>query len=156
MKAIALFVCLLFAGPAFGQMMAAAPFKGANEIVVTVPDSSGAAYALMARAFATAGYQLDKADKELGIVSTRPHPAPRLNMLCAYSAMVLPSAKGSVVSIRGTSSLPGAAGVSPLLTGESVINYRGMSGSPAMVAWEEMAARLRAAFPSAVPSYVKR
>jgi hypothetical protein len=134
---------------------AAQPFKGANTILLHTPDSAQVAYSKLAKSLLAAGYGLEKSDKELGFISTTARPAPRYNMMYACKFFVKPTPSGSDIQASGTFTLPGAAAVSPIMAGETQMEYRGGSASTFMICWNAMQKTVQAAYPALSPAYTR-
>ena len=117
--------------------------KRANVITLHTADSANVAYTKLARLLLAEGYVLDKADRELGFVNTGYHHSANRAVEVALRVVVVPNPAGALVEVRGVSRMPGMSHT--LVGGDSPIEYRGMSGSPAMLAWEAMA-RLAATY----------
>ena len=153
MRALLLPALLMAVVPAVAQT---APAKGVNTISASVPDAPDVVYKHVAQSLLAAGYSLDKADKELGFIATKPRPAPRYNMLYACMVSIQAAGVGSVATISGTFSLPGAAAVSPLMAGETAIEYRGGANSTFMICWQQMQKALHDAYPEAPLTYTRK
>lgn len=143
---------LLPAAPALAQ---AAPGSGAAEaaepgaaiVVAHTPDSARVAYARLARLLLAEGYPLAKTDKELGFIGTDYRASANQAVLVALRFVIVPEAAGSRLEVRGSYYLAGGP-----LAGSSPITLRGAAGSPAGIAWREMA-RLAAAYAPAAMAY---
>jgi hypothetical protein len=114
------------------------PAKGANVIIIVTSDSAKAAYNKLATILLTSGYTLDRADKELLFVNTKPKPAPRYNMEHAPRASINAIPTGSKILLRDSFTLPGAAAVAAFMAGQQEVVYRGGKGSTFMVCWAEL------------------
>lgn len=86
---------------------------------------------------------LEKTDRKLGFVNTGYHATANRAVEIALRVVVVPNTAGALVEVRGVSRMPGMSHT--LVGGDSPIEYRGMGGSPAMLAWEAMA-RLAATY----------
>jgi hypothetical protein len=140
-----LLACLLFATyPVMAQTSSAngqeasQPFKKANAVVITTPDSLDTAYKKIAQAILEAGYTIDRADKELHFINTKARPIARMGLQESLQASLKPGAGGSVILLSGTFASPSMAAMSPLMAGDSKVEYKGMKGSPIMACWEEL------------------
>lgn len=163
MKAYLLAGLLIGTAPALVQKAApppvtgqesAKPFKGANVILVSTSDSAAVAYKKIAAAILGAGYTIDRADKELGFISTKPRPTPKLNGLHAIRIAIMPMPAGASIQLRSSFSMPGAAAVSPIMAGELETTFRGSNGSLFMICWNELQ-RLAQSYPNGQITYTK-
>ena len=135
---------------------AIAPFKGATAIIVHTTDSAAVAYKKVARSLLASGFSLNKTDEALGYISTAARQAPRYNMLYTCSVSIQRAQQGTTVTMYGAFSLPGAAAVSPIMAGESTIEYRGGPNSTYMICWNALQKALAVAYPNATTGYVRQ
>lgn len=162
MKTLALALGMLFGSmvanaqkaPAAG-VESAAPFKGANALIVHTRDSASVAYNNLAQSLLASGYSLEKTDKALGFIATTSRPAPRYNMMYACRFFIKPNKNGSDIQATGVFTLPGAAAVSAAMAGEDAIEYRGGPASTFMICWQAMQKAATAAYPAVAPSYLR-
>jgi hypothetical protein len=109
MKALLLAALLACSVPTLAQTVppvgqeAAAPFKGANIILIHTPDSASAALKKLARALIVAGIEPDKIESEIGYLSTKAKPVGQLSPATfEYKAVATPEPDGTLLSITGT------------------------------------------------------
>lgn len=113
------------------------PVKRANVITLHTTDSASVAYTKLARLLLAEGYVLEKTDRELGFINTGYYHASNRAIEVALRFVVVPQRTGALIEVRGMSRIPGMSNT--LMAGDSPIEYRGMGGSPTMLAWETMA-----------------
>lgn len=123
MKAF-LFCLVTTCSPAFAQT---APVKRANQIAVQVVDSGAIAWKRTAQILAARGYGIKASDKDLLSLTTEPKHVRRVGNI-TLSVLV----KGQTVLLSGNFT------VGAISTEVERITYRGMEGSPFMVAWKEL------------------
>jgi hypothetical protein len=123
--------------PPIGQE-ATQPFKKANTIVITTQDSLNTAYKKFAQAILEAGYTIDRADKELYFINTKARPVGRMGLQESVQASLKPVSGSTMILLSGTFASPSMAAMSPLMAGDSKVEYKGMKGSPIMACWEEL------------------
>lgn len=158
MKHYLLAALLVATTPALAQTVppvgteAAQPFKKANTVIIHATDSMSVAYTGIAKAILAAGYTIDRSDKELGFVNTKPRPLGRMSVQESLQASLKRSSTGIDIQITGSYSAPAIAAVSPLSAGETRVDYRGMKGSVVMACWEELQ-RVAALYPNAILGY---
>jgi hypothetical protein len=152
MKKLLLATMVLFTEQALAQSV---PPKGANVIIITTSDSAKVAYNKLASILLNAGYTIDKADKDLLFVNTKPKPAPRYNMEHAPRANITATATGSSILLRDSFTLPGAAAVASFMAGQQEVVYRGSKSSTFMVCWDELQ-RLAALYPNGKIEYANK
>jgi len=133
MKALVLSAVLLFsAASSFGQVSVKTsaslvldkPFKGANTIIVALPDSGLVAWEKTAAALTANGYTVKSSDKRLLTLSTESKPTPQAGDV-AVAAIV----QGSKVLLTGTTGSSAAP---------AIIEYRGKKSGPALLPWEQL------------------
>jgi hypothetical protein len=140
----------------FGAMaQTPAPAKGANVIIIVTPDSAKQAYNKLADILLTAGYTVDRADKELLFINTKPRPAPRYNMEHMPRASISATPSGSNILLRDSFTLPGAAAAASFMAGQQEVVYRGGKGSTFMVCWAELE-RIASLYPNAKIEYTTK
>ena len=139
--------------PVVGTATAEEPVKRANLIILHTADSANAAYIKMARVLLAEGYVLDKTDRELGFINTGYHHTAKLAVEVALRFVVVPQPMGALIEVRGVSRMPGMNNT--IIAGDSPIEFRGMTGSPALLAWNAMA-RVAAAYNASKTSYKRQ
>jgi hypothetical protein len=122
--------------PRTGTTTAEEPVKRANVITLHTTDSASLAYTKLARLLLTEGYILDKTDRELGFINTGYHHATNQAIEVALRFVIVPQQSGTLIEVRGISRMPSMSNT--LMGGDSPIEYRGMGGSPVMLAWQAM------------------
>lgn len=127
MKTITLSFISLLATVTASAQSAQQPFKGANVILIQLPDSGAVAWQKAAGSLVRAGYVIRNADKDLLTISTEPKPDKR-----GLQSSVSASVSGRTLRLAGTYVLRG------LGSDAAPIIYRGMAGSPTMLAWEQL------------------
>lgn len=83
----------------------AAPFKGANIILLHVPDSAAIALKNFGRLLVTSGYSVDKLDLQLGYLTTLEPSAGVGRASYDYRVVAEPEAYGTMLRITGQYSL---------------------------------------------------
>lgn len=141
MKAhLLLLAALLLSAPAsFGQLSSRVsstlvldkPFKGANTIIIALPDSGLAAWDKTSTTLAQQGFIM-KASAPPLTLATEPKVTVQAGNI-AISAQV----QGSNVLLRGTSSAANSASPAP-------IEYRGRKGKATLLAWDQLDAVAKA------------
>jgi hypothetical protein len=108
MKHLLLAVLLLATAPTLAQTTPPAgqeaiqPFKGANEILIHTPDSTGVALKKMARALIVAGIEPDKVDAEIGYITTKGKSVGQMTTATFnYRIVATPEPSGTLLSITG-------------------------------------------------------
>ena len=140
MKIIVLVAVLLFAAGAYAQEVP----KKANTILITVADSGDTAWKNTAKILVEQGFVIKNSDGELGTLSTEPKS---LKGRAIISLSVL--AQGHIITLTGQMVVPGLSSLA------SPVDYRGMSGSPALLAWQKMQ-QVAEAYAGGKVQYVKR
>jgi hypothetical protein len=125
MKTALLFLLLLPFG-LFAQSNE--PFKKANTIEVYTSLTPVQAYKALALVLQEKGYSIASSDATLSVLST---DAKALNRITTKLNASVRGDSTAVIILKGNFS----AGLSP-----SQIEYRGMKGSPFMLAWDELTA----------------
>ena len=103
------------------------PAKGANTVAVMLPDSGIVAWKKTAQVLTMRGYGMKATDKDLLTLSTDSKPAGRAGEVVIRATVI-----GRTVMLGGNFN----TGI--INTSGSRITYRGMQGSPFMIAWEEL------------------
>jgi hypothetical protein len=114
------------------------PFKKANTIIIHTTDSTTVAYKKIAGVLLGAGYTLDRADKELGFMNTKPRPTSTKNAVHTIRVAILPAQSGVDIQLKSSFATPTLAAISPIMAGDMETDFRGMKGSPIMASWDEM------------------
>ena len=122
--------------PVASMVMGEELFKKANVITLHTADSAGVAYTKLARLLLAEGYVLDKVDRELGFINTGYHHTAKASVEVALRFVVVSQPTGALIEVRGVNRMPGMNNT--ILAGDSPIEFRGMTGSPALLAWEAM------------------
>jgi len=103
------------------------PAKGANTIAVVLPDSGIVAWKKTAQVLTMRGYSLKATDKDLLTLSTESKSTGRAGEVVIRATVI-----GRTVMLGGNFT-------TAILNGSGTrITYRGMQGSPFMVAWDEL------------------
>ena len=162
MKMLVLIGGLLFCGgrawaqktPAVG-VESAVPFKGANAIVVHVPDSASVAYAKLTKGLLAAGYGLDKSIPGALYVSTPSKPIKDIFGL-TLEVNAAPAPTGAAVVFRGHFTWASAAAIiSHTDKRENEVRSMGGGSTPIQQMWLELQRVALECFPSASISYKK-
>lgn len=124
MKQLLVFLVFLLVGYA---AQAQVPVKRANTILVTLPDSSEAAWKHVARVLVEKGYTIKDANKDLLLIST-----DLRSTKTAAELGLTASVSGRVVTLRGKML------VRALGPGLDDVEYRGMNNSLFMSCWQQM------------------
>ena len=103
------------------------PAKGANTIAVVLPDSGIVVWKKTAQVLTMRGYSLKATDKDLLTLSTESKSTGRAGEVVIRATV-----------IRRTVMLGGNFTTAILDGSGARITYRGMQGSPFMVAWNEL------------------
>jgi hypothetical protein len=126
------FLTLFLLCPLWVFAQSAEPFKKANTIEVHTALTPAQAYKALANVLQDNGYSIVSSDATLGTISTDTKAVKRI------STKLNASVQGdslAVVVLKGNFTV----GMGP-----SPIEYKGMNGSPVMLAWEELTAVARA------------
>ncbi|WP_046242657.1 hypothetical protein [Hymenobacter terrenus] len=126
MKPLLLCLLLFIVGSTRAQT-SAKPFKGANTILVQLPDSGVAAWKAAAKVLLSKGYTIKNSDKELLTLSTESKSISR-----AGDVILSSNVSAHQVVFRGIFNTHTLNDV-PMQ-----IVMRGMVGSPFMIAWNEL------------------
>jgi hypothetical protein len=124
MKTLLLSLALLLSFTAFGQ--SETPFKKANAIEIHTTLTPEQAYKQLAHIFQDKGYGIASSDAALGAIST---DAKAIKHVMAKLNGSVRGDSTAVIILQGTFN---ALGVN------SPIVYKGMNGSPYMLAWDEL------------------
>jgi len=150
MKALLFAVGLALASaPAFAQSRpeaASFPLKQANVVVVRTPDSLKVALSKLSRSLLSAGYGIDKSDKQAGFLVTTPRATKdKKAVYVRLRFALLPEQGATAIELRGDYSVSG-------LLGETPISNKGQSGSAIAAAWGEMQ-RAASLYPEGIVAY---
>lgn len=124
MKLLCLVAAFLLSCTAFAQQ---APLKGANTIIVTLPDSSVTAWQKVGKAFTQQGFAIKASDSQLLTLTTEPLPVGEGGQLTASAAV-----EGKQVVLRGTVAVPAIS------RSTAPLEYRGSKGDTRMRAWSAL------------------
>jgi len=131
MKAFFLSLALLVSTTAaFGQVSVKAslvldkPFKGANTIIVALPDSGVVAWEKAIANLTAQGFTIASSNQGRHTLTTQPKRTAQSGDL-AVSAVV----KGNSLLLKATTSPS---------DGSSTVEYRGKKNSPALLAWQQL------------------
>jgi hypothetical protein len=141
-----LFLLLLFVSLGAQAQSSKQPFKGANTIVVQLPDSGVTAWKRVAQKLNSLGYVIKSSDKDLLTISTEQKATPNAAVYLAPTLMI----NGSTLELRGKYGQPSIPN-SPV---NIPLEFKGMKGFPAMISWDELT-RIGASV-GVISSYEKR